>query len=208
MKSFLNKTTEKVSVSVQKATSKPTTRDEEFEELRERFSSFRKSVENIKSEAKKLQDECRTYGKLYVSLGGEIETFFNLNNDDHGRKYKAFSTSVQDAFSQLQAGIGEVVAGTEIMININDGLKKRISHRDELLLEMDVYEKNKDKDVKSKQKYDESVQKYEEVNAKLKGDLRDALRDGYPKFKEHFARLLDAQRNGFKVMSRAAEDLE
>jgi hypothetical protein len=54
---------------------------------------------------------------------------------------------------------------------------------------MDIAFKEKDKDAKKKQKYDESLQKYEEVNGKLKNDLQDALRDGHPKFREHWARV-------------------
>ncbi len=48
-----------MSTSVQKATGKPTSKDEEFEELRERFTAYKKAVENIKTEARRLQDETR-----------------------------------------------------------------------------------------------------------------------------------------------------
>ncbi len=44
---------------MQKATGKPTSKDEEFEELRERFTAYKKAVENIKTEARRLQDETR-----------------------------------------------------------------------------------------------------------------------------------------------------
>ena len=60
MKKFISSTTDKVSTSVQKATSKPTSKDEEFEELRERFNAYKKAVENIKTEARRLQEETKS----------------------------------------------------------------------------------------------------------------------------------------------------
>lgn len=64
MKKFISSTTDKVSTSVQKATSKPTSKDEEFEELRERFNLYKKAVEAIKNDARKLQEETRSKAEI------------------------------------------------------------------------------------------------------------------------------------------------
>jgi hypothetical protein len=69
---------------------------------------------------------------------------------------------------QLASAVGEVTAGVEVMINTNEGLRKRISGRDDVAVDLGYATKSKDKDAKHGQKYDEARQKYEEVNTKLK----------------------------------------
>lgn len=69
---------------------------------------------------------------------------------------------------QLASAVGEVTAGVEVLINQNEGLRKRIGGRDDVAVDFGYAAKNKDKDAKHAQKYEEAKQKYEEVNAKLK----------------------------------------
>jgi uncharacterized coiled-coil DUF342 family protein len=55
-----------VSHQAQKITSKPTTTDEEFEELRKTFNEYKKAIEAVKKSAVKLQDD--TKGALEMQL--------------------------------------------------------------------------------------------------------------------------------------------
>lgn len=54
-------------------------------------------------------------------LGEDVDTFFKVENKD-GARFKAYVADVDSACNDLQSGIGEVVAGTEILININAGI--------------------------------------------------------------------------------------
>jgi len=197
-----------VSHAAQKVTSKPTTKDEEFEDNRNKFLAYKKAIEETKKCAVKLQDETKGWIKAYTSLGSQFEEFFNLRGEDDGRKFKTFTGSLDNtSTSVFLAALGEVIAGTEQLININDGLKKRIGGRDDLLLDMDIAAKDKDKDAKKEQKYNESVQKYEEVNEKLKKDIQEAMHEGNPKFKEHYEKLVHSQKRTFEAWASAAGDV-
>lgn len=59
------------------------------------------------------------------ALGEDVDTFFKVENAD-GSKFKNYVANVDSACTDLQAGIGEVVAGTEILININAGIWVRL----------------------------------------------------------------------------------
>lgn len=144
------------------------------------------------------------------ALGEDVDTFFKVENAD-GSKFKNYVANVDSACTDLQAGIGEVVAGTEILININAGiwvrlpnsafsarslsfaLQKRVDQRDSVTKDLMVAEGNKDKDSKNKQKYDEAKQKFDEVNSKLKNDMKETLTAGHPKFRTHFDKVAYTQ---------------
>jgi hypothetical protein len=64
-----------------------------------------------------------------------------------------------------------------------------------------VLQQEKDKDSKREQKYKEAAQKYEETNEKLKTDLKEALRDGHPKFKEHYEKVSFSALQTFRIFS-------
>jgi len=185
-------------------TADPKKADPEFEDLRKQFKTYSDAVDKIKSGAEKLQDETRSWTKVYKSLGEDIDTFFKVDNKD-GQRFKEYVASVDSAANDLQSGIGEVVAGTEILININAGIWKRVDQRDGVTKDLIVAENSKDKDSKGKQKHDEAKQKFEEVNHKLKNDMKDTLTAGHPKFRTHFEKLIEAQKRAFKTMADAAE---
>ena len=44
-----------------------------------------------------------------------------------GLRFKAYTAVLDSSAQELQAGIGEVVAGTEILINLNSGIWVRVS---------------------------------------------------------------------------------
>lgn len=66
-----------------------------------------------------------------------------------------------------KSGIGEVIAGTEVLLNVCGGINKRIQQRDSLLLDMEIAEKRREKGAKEASLYEEARQKYDEVNTKV-----------------------------------------
>jgi len=205
---FTSYTTNSVSHAAKKVTTKTTSRDEEFEELRNKFTAFKKAVEGVKKEAVRMQEQTKSFVKQYKELGADVEELFECDHDDQGRRFKKFTEQMEQSGNEnLIGGLGEVVTSTEALINICEGLKKRISHRDGLLKDVDIAAKDKDKEKKYELKYEEACQKYEEVNDKLKGDLQESLTDGHPKFKEHYERLISAQRRCFELWAAAASEI-
>jgi len=185
-------------------TADPKKADPDFEELRKQFKVYSDAVDKIKSDAKKLQDETRSWVKVYKNLGEDVDVFFKVDNKD-GQRFNDYVQTLDGAVNDLQSGIGEVVAGTEILININSGIWKRCDQRDSVTKDYIVAEGNKEKDAKNKQKYEEAKQKFEEVNSKLKNDIKETLTAGHPKFRGHFEKLIESQKRAFKAMAEAAE---
>ncbi|PRP80782.1 hypothetical protein PROFUN_11522 [Planoprotostelium fungivorum] len=193
--------------SVQKIGAKPTTNDEIFEELKNRFETYRKACENLKRESDKFSTAFKDMGKYYKSVGVELAAVYEFEGTADGQRFKSASDEVEVATRDLTAGVGHITSGLEVLINQNEGLRKRINLRHDLLLDMDIAYKTKDKDHKTEAKYNESRTKYEEVNVKLIDDLRSHLNNSHPEFQGHYREFVNLQRRGFQAIASSVGGL-
>lgn len=98
--------------------------------LRDRFKKHYSSVEKIKKEATKLQDDTRAYVKCYKNLGEELGAWialssalagafsrnmerqcfliafldgvFTIAQEEHGKRYKSWAQALETASQELQ----------------------------------------------------------------------------------------------------------
>lgn len=127
----------------------------------------------MKSHSGKLYEHTISYAKRYLSFSEETEKFFEQagTGTREGQGFKHMGEEIMELAKQLASAVGEVTAGVEVLINQNEGLRKRITGRDDVAVDYAYAAKSKDKDSKHGQKYEEARQKYEEVNTKLKVPL-------------------------------------
>jgi len=191
-----------------KLVAKPTTKDEEFEELRQKFDKSQKQVENMKKEVSKMVDNSKSFCKPMLGFGEELE---NFHGSTGGSRYKKTAVDTDAAFQEFTKIGSEVVAGLAQIVANWDGLKKKNKKRDDLLLEMDLAFKDKEKatkDVaKAESKYEHAKEEYDGFNSKLKEELAEALSSVGPEFEKLFKKLAQAQSSMFHTASKASEDL-
>eukprot|EP01117_Protostelium_nocturnum_P011819 TRINITY_DN430_c0_g1_i2.p1 TRINITY_DN430_c0_g1~~TRINITY_DN430_c0_g1_i2.p1 ORF type:complete len:207 (-),score=79.84 TRINITY_DN430_c0_g1_i2:139-759(-) len=196
-----------VGTSVQKIGAKPTTNDDVFNELKNRFDGYKRCCEAIKANSDRLASSLKDVGKNYTALGVELDTFFAFEGTPDGTRFKNSSENFSKATNDVAVGLGLISSGIEVIINQNEGLKKRIAHRHDLCIDMDFAFKDKDKDSKSETKYKEARIKYEEVNDKLITDLRQHLNEQHGDFQRHYKNFVQAQRDSFALMAQQAQSL-
>jgi len=191
-----------------KLVSKPTTKDEEFEELRQKFDKCQKQVENMKKEVSKMVVNSKSFCKPMLGFGEELE---NFHGSTGGARYKRAAVDTDSAFQEFTKISSEVVAGLGQIVSNWDGLKKKIKKRDDLLLEMDLAFKDKEKatkDVaKAESKYEHAREEYDGFNTKLKEELNEALNTVGPEFEKLFKKLAQAQSSMFHSASSACDGL-
>jgi len=191
-----------------KLVSKPTTKDEEFEDLRQKFDKCQKQVENMKKEVSRMVDNSKSFCKHWLGFGEELE---NFHESSQGQRYKRAAVDTDSAFQEFTKISSEVVVGLSAIVTNWEGLKKKIKKRDDLILEMDLAYKDKEKatkDVaKAESKYEHAKEEYDGFNTKLKEELNEALTTVGAEFEKHFKKLAQAQSAMFHTASKASEDL-
>jgi hypothetical protein len=184
------------------------TKDPEFEELRAVYWSFAHECREVKLLAKRLQDDLRIMSKSYVDFGMETERYFLTTGDPMGPLFRSFTFLLRDQMRAVELGLGDTISAMELAINVNEGFRTRISHRDDVRENMDKWWKYREKGHKEEQKYMDYMKQYEEVNTLLKSELR-TLRESTFRFKDiHLRKFIFLQRDAFRLLAQGAQELE
>jgi hypothetical protein len=185
-----------------------TTKDPEFEELRAVYQSYSHECREVKLLARRLQDDIRIMSKAYVDFGMELERYFLATGDPMGPLFRSYTFLIRDQMRAIEFGLGDTVSAMELATNVNEGFRRRISHRDDVRSDMDRWFKYREKGHREEQKYTDYMKQYEEVNTLLKSELR-TLRENQWKFKDnHLRKLVTLQSEAFRLLAQGSQELE